>query len=490
MSGELPAGARLRVRDLALQVGTSVMPVREAIRRLEEAGLAERVPHKGAVVKGLTLTELEHVYDVRILLETEAAGLGGVIVAPEGCARMRQLCDEMARAVEDGRIVDALNHDEALLTILYSAGGNPVLLEMIRGLWQRLPPLQDPRRPARAGLVGRDALVVPAPDRRGGARPRRQRGGRHHPRVAAQRQGPDRGDARRVGLDSRRRAHRPRQCVIGARSLPAVARWSSAQQTPRSVAGARPWPSVHAADSPAEPSPLGCFGGAPVRFVGARRAGLGVTVARRFVRAGSVGAAVGFVRRVRALLGRFVRRWGVLLVRIVDRHRAAATPRRTLRRRSCPSPPRAAAVRSCAVGDGVLGAGGSRLGGTTLGEHDVIVARSGTGGRGPGAAGSSSPMTACRHRRHPTPTCRRRYEIRGRPRTSRHPRRPPHQRSCPTSRRTRPTHRRRPSLRSTGTRRRSNPRTARYRRPGRVLAASSRTGGCSPGTRFCSPAGL
>jgi DNA-binding GntR family transcriptional regulator len=140
MSGELPAGARLRVRDLALQVGTSVMPVREAIRRLEEAGLAERVPHKGAVVKGLTLTELEHVYDVRILLETEAAGLGGAVVTPEGCARMWQLCDDIARAVEAGQIVDALNYDEALLTILYSAGGNPVLLEMIRGLWQRCRP--------------------------------------------------------------------------------------------------------------------------------------------------------------------------------------------------------------------------------------------------------------------------------------------------------------------------------------------------------------
>ena len=140
MSGELPAGARLRVRDLAVQVGTSVMPVREAIRRLEEAGLAERVPHKGAVVKGLTLVELEHVYDVRILLETEAAGRGGVAVAAEGRLRMRQLCDEMARAVEGGRIVDALNHDEALLAILYAAGGNPVLLDMIRGLWQRCRP--------------------------------------------------------------------------------------------------------------------------------------------------------------------------------------------------------------------------------------------------------------------------------------------------------------------------------------------------------------
>jgi DNA-binding GntR family transcriptional regulator len=140
MSGELPAGARLRVRDLATQVGTSVMPVREAIRRLEEAGLAERAPHKGAVVKRLTLTELEHVYDVRILLETEAAGLGGPVVTPDSCTRMEQLCEEITQAVEEGRIIDALNHDEALLTVVYSAGGNPVLLEMIRGLWQRCRP--------------------------------------------------------------------------------------------------------------------------------------------------------------------------------------------------------------------------------------------------------------------------------------------------------------------------------------------------------------
>ena len=140
MSGELPAGSRLRVRDLAEQVGTSVMPVREAIRRLEEAGLAERVPHKGAVVKGLTSTELVHVYDIRILLETHAARLGGALLAVEDSEAMWRSCAEMARAVDDGRIVDALNHDEALLTVLYTAGGNPVLLDVIRGLWQRCRP--------------------------------------------------------------------------------------------------------------------------------------------------------------------------------------------------------------------------------------------------------------------------------------------------------------------------------------------------------------
>src|SRR6185437_17137139 len=88
ISGDLPAGTRLRVRDLAAQVGTSVMPVREAIRRLEEAGLAERSPHKGAVVKGLTLPELIHVYDVRRMLEVEAARLGARAITPDETARM------------------------------------------------------------------------------------------------------------------------------------------------------------------------------------------------------------------------------------------------------------------------------------------------------------------------------------------------------------------------------------------------------------------
>lgn len=46
MSRDLPDGARLKVR------GTSVLPVRESIRRFGDAGLAERSPRKGAVVRG------------------------------------------------------------------------------------------------------------------------------------------------------------------------------------------------------------------------------------------------------------------------------------------------------------------------------------------------------------------------------------------------------------------------------------------------------
>jgi len=137
MNGDLPAGARLRVRDLAEQVGTSVMPVREAIRRLEEAGLAERVPHKGAVVKGLTLEELVHVYDVRRLLEAEAARLGAARITAAECDRMQVEYDLMCAAIDEGRVIACIDHDDALLSILYTAGSNPVLLQMIRNQWQQ-----------------------------------------------------------------------------------------------------------------------------------------------------------------------------------------------------------------------------------------------------------------------------------------------------------------------------------------------------------------
>jgi len=137
MSGEMPAGYRLRIRDIAAQVGTSVMPVREAIRRLEEAGLAERVPHNGTVVRGLTLDELAHVYDVRRVLEAEAARHGARAISAADTEVMQRHYEQIVTAVSDGDLIGALDADEAMLETLYRAGGNPVLTELIRALWQR-----------------------------------------------------------------------------------------------------------------------------------------------------------------------------------------------------------------------------------------------------------------------------------------------------------------------------------------------------------------
>jgi DNA-binding GntR family transcriptional regulator len=137
MGGSYPAGHRLRIRDVAAELGTSVMPVREAIRRLEEAGLVETLPNRGARVKGFTPAELLHVYAVRRILEIEASGLGAAAVSDEDITRLRAAYAAMETHLQAGEVVAYLDADERFLDVLYQAAGNPVLVETIHGLWQR-----------------------------------------------------------------------------------------------------------------------------------------------------------------------------------------------------------------------------------------------------------------------------------------------------------------------------------------------------------------
>lgn len=140
LTGSLGSGSPLRVRNLAAMVGTSVMPVREAIRRLEEAGLATRIPHKGAAVRTFTVTELIRIYDVRTILEVQAATQGASRVNRLDLRDMEASCAKMQRAVAEGRIIDALNLDEDVLRTLYRASGNPVLVSTIEQLWLQCRP--------------------------------------------------------------------------------------------------------------------------------------------------------------------------------------------------------------------------------------------------------------------------------------------------------------------------------------------------------------
>ncbi|MDL9938651.1 GntR family transcriptional regulator [Gordonia sp. ABSL1-1] len=140
VSGQLAPGYRLRVRDIADLVGTSVMPVREAIRRLVESGLAIHEPYKGARVRGLDTAELEHAYDVRILLEGEAARLGALAAAPAVADRMQEHYAIIESATASGDVTGSLHHDEALLDELYRAAGNEIIRDIIHGLWDRCRP--------------------------------------------------------------------------------------------------------------------------------------------------------------------------------------------------------------------------------------------------------------------------------------------------------------------------------------------------------------
>ena len=76
LEGELKAGERVNEKALAERQNVSRGPVREAVRRLEEAGLVEVVVNRGVFVRKLELEEALNVYDIRSAL----LGLAGQLL--------------------------------------------------------------------------------------------------------------------------------------------------------------------------------------------------------------------------------------------------------------------------------------------------------------------------------------------------------------------------------------------------------------------------
>jgi DNA-binding GntR family transcriptional regulator len=72
LSGQLKGGSPLRLQELAAALDMSVMPVREAIRRLAALGLIEYVPHRGATVRRSSVEDFLDTHRVRLMLELPA----------------------------------------------------------------------------------------------------------------------------------------------------------------------------------------------------------------------------------------------------------------------------------------------------------------------------------------------------------------------------------------------------------------------------------
>ncbi len=91
-------GQRLVEKELTERFGVSRGPVREAFRRLAAEGLIELAPHRGALVRRLSLREMQELFAIRCELEALAARLAAQ--APDAARRAR-FALEIAAIFED-----------------------------------------------------------------------------------------------------------------------------------------------------------------------------------------------------------------------------------------------------------------------------------------------------------------------------------------------------------------------------------------------------
>ncbi|MBG9653978.1 GntR family transcriptional regulator [Cytobacillus firmus] len=96
--GDFKPGERLKQSDLAEKMGVSRMPVREAFRKLESEGLIKLEPHKGAVVKSISIKDIEEIYALRSELEKMAVYQSVDLLTDEDITQLSSLVAEMERA--------------------------------------------------------------------------------------------------------------------------------------------------------------------------------------------------------------------------------------------------------------------------------------------------------------------------------------------------------------------------------------------------------
>lgn len=132
-TGHYKSGERLIEMRLAEEFGTSQMPIREALRDLEMAGLVTAKPRRGSFVKPFATSAQREIYLVRGALEEAAARLATVNPALD-VETLQSEIDLMRDAARTQDIEQMIRHSVAFHRAIVAAAGNELLLK----LWDSL----------------------------------------------------------------------------------------------------------------------------------------------------------------------------------------------------------------------------------------------------------------------------------------------------------------------------------------------------------------
>jgi DNA-binding GntR family transcriptional regulator len=129
-SGVYAPGDRLVERRLAHEFGISHIPLREALARLTEEGLVEKLPRRGARVASLTPRLLEEVSSLRVVLEQFVVRRLKDRFTDEAHAELQEIVDRMVEAAEKHDLVRVHELDQQFHQRLWEQTDHALLVEL------------------------------------------------------------------------------------------------------------------------------------------------------------------------------------------------------------------------------------------------------------------------------------------------------------------------------------------------------------------------
>lgn len=142
-SGQYVPGYRLVLAPIAAELEMSVVPVREAIRRLEAEQLVTFERNVGAQVSLIKETEYLHTMQTLALVEGNATGLAAAAITPDQIVRAREINERMRQSLSsfDPRRFTELNLE--FHSVIFETCPNPHILDLVHRGWNRMKVLRD-----------------------------------------------------------------------------------------------------------------------------------------------------------------------------------------------------------------------------------------------------------------------------------------------------------------------------------------------------------
>ncbi|MDR5674894.1 MAG: GntR family transcriptional regulator [Armatimonadota bacterium] len=158
--GELVPGQRLVQEELAGRLGTSRLPVRDALRQLERDGLVEADGRGTYHVVRWGPEEVARLYEVRLLLEPPATARAAGRLRPDELSELRHLHGVLEEAARTGDTDAFVEYNQQFHFSIYRACGNPRLVRAIEAAWSGLAPLAALALPEQLPRLVRDHAEI------------------------------------------------------------------------------------------------------------------------------------------------------------------------------------------------------------------------------------------------------------------------------------------------------------------------------------------
>jgi DNA-binding GntR family transcriptional regulator len=159
VDGTLAPGEQLRDQELAAWLGVSRTPVREALLRLQQAGLVSATPGRSTTVASVDSRAVRGAQAVVASMHELAVRTAVGLLTADDLGRMREANDRFAAALAAGDPDAALDADDALHAIPVAAAANSALTAVLD---QFTPVLRRVERLRFASLSGRGSVTLHA----------------------------------------------------------------------------------------------------------------------------------------------------------------------------------------------------------------------------------------------------------------------------------------------------------------------------------------